>query len=338
MSGASSTGGPSTSGVCMGPTSIDAGTSECVLTCDGGSALPELWVQDAIPSVSPLNSVVAVDDDFAVAVGMGGAIITWDGGSWSNAISPTTTDLDSVWGDSRSDVWAAGTGIVIHWDGSAWSVQTNDAGTFGSLWGTSQGVWMVTEEGIWDLADGGWAVRAIDGGSGGNLSLFGYSTWGTSPDDLWIANNSQGLLHVQDSSVQVFSTPINASAVWGFSDANLIAAGSEVVGQGGADAPQTGIAEQWTGSWSTFSLPCDGGCESEMGQAWGACPAAVWIPETTFNGVEICRWTGTGCVDEALPNAPSQAYLGSLSGSDHYVWVVGGVISPQRGFIYHAVH
>ncbi|MDF2693089.1 MAG: hypothetical protein K0S65_1472, partial [Labilithrix sp.] len=47
-----------------------------------------------------------------------GGPLAWD----TVPASPTTADLNAVWGSSSSDVWAVGNaGVVLHYDGKSWS-------------------------------------------------------------------------------------------------------------------------------------------------------------------------------------------------------------------------
>jgi hypothetical protein len=61
------------------------------------------------------------------AVGDGGTILHFDGGSWTKMQSGTTGDLHSVWGTSDQNIWAAGyhsqsaVTAVVHYDGTSWS-------------------------------------------------------------------------------------------------------------------------------------------------------------------------------------------------------------------------
>ena len=39
----------------------------------------------------------------------------------ATSMTPSGAGLDAVWGNSDSDVWAAGAGVLVHWDGTAWT-------------------------------------------------------------------------------------------------------------------------------------------------------------------------------------------------------------------------
>jgi hypothetical protein len=42
------------------------------------------------------------------AVGKAGTILHWNGSAWSTVPSPTSADLDAVFGADACDVWAVG--------------------------------------------------------------------------------------------------------------------------------------------------------------------------------------------------------------------------------------
>jgi hypothetical protein len=65
------------------------------------------------------------------AVGDGGTILHFDGGSWTKMASGTTGDLHSIWGTSDQNIWAAGyndtkgTVTIVHYHGTSWQVIDN---------------------------------------------------------------------------------------------------------------------------------------------------------------------------------------------------------------------
>ena len=70
------------------------------------------------------------------AVGDNGAMLQWNGASWSAVASNTAENLYSVHCTAASDCWATGNnGAIIHWDGTSWSPLTS--GTNAVLLGVS---------------------------------------------------------------------------------------------------------------------------------------------------------------------------------------------------------
>lgn len=91
---------------------------------------------------------------WAVGIDKGGTIIRWDGSSWSNVTSPTTSALYSVYMLSSTDGWAVGyRGTVIRWDGSSWSTVTSP--TKDSL----LSVYMLSPTNGWAVGDDGAIIR-----------------------------------------------------------------------------------------------------------------------------------------------------------------------------------
>lgn len=68
-----------------------------------------------------------VDD--VVVVGTDGTVLRFDGARWDREETPTTEPLFSMWGRSRSDVYAVGGydgGELLHFDGQTWSRLSGD--------------------------------------------------------------------------------------------------------------------------------------------------------------------------------------------------------------------
>ncbi|MGO9687576.1 MAG: WD40/YVTN/BNR-like repeat-containing protein, partial [Syntrophobacteraceae bacterium] len=85
------------------------------------------------------SSVWGTSGSDVYAVGDKGAIVHYDGKSWSYMTSGTTQNLHSVWGSSESDVFAAGeAGTILHYDGKSWSAMTSGTTqNLHSVWGSS---------------------------------------------------------------------------------------------------------------------------------------------------------------------------------------------------------
>jgi hypothetical protein len=89
------------------------------------------WVIDPVPprlSHINLNSVAYSSPTTAVAVGQFGAIMRWDGSSWSEdeqSISLTQAELNAVAFAPTGEGWAVGTfGTILHFDGKEWSLES----------------------------------------------------------------------------------------------------------------------------------------------------------------------------------------------------------------------
>ena len=121
------------------------------------------WSATSLPVQGSGIWGVAPDDIFVV--GGNGAILHYNGNSWSTMTSPTTAQLKGVWGSSGNNVYAIGeistpnaasSTVVLHYDGVSWAVVKELKTTkLNSLWGSSES-------------------NILAGGSGG-YSLAGYS-------------------------------------------------------------------------------------------------------------------------------------------------------------------
>ncbi len=109
------------------------------------------WTPSTIPvTTSSLNAISGTASNDVWSVGDAGTIVHWDGATWSSTPSGTTTDLEGVWADGGSDVWAVGghnAGIVLHFDGTTWSQSYHGNSELYAVWGTS------TDD-VWAVGDG----------------------------------------------------------------------------------------------------------------------------------------------------------------------------------------
>ena len=97
------------------------------------------WQYMPFAETVSLYSLWGVDEDdiFAVGVkhvsGNPGAILHFDGVSWTAMSNPGPEHLYGVWGTSANDVFAVGLrGVIHHYDGTGWAPMTS---------GTTQGLW-----------------------------------------------------------------------------------------------------------------------------------------------------------------------------------------------------
>lgn len=141
------------------------------------------------------------------AVGYGGAIVHFDGTSWSIEPSPTRSTLYAISGTDASNVWAVGeAGVVLHWEGTRWV--SIDGGTTRDLRAVqalqSGHVWVVGAEEVRRFDGTRWSVLTPIETPISNIQLLARSD-----SDVWLAS-TQHVQHWNGSAWQWI--PVDASS------------------------------------------------------------------------------------------------------------------------------
>ncbi len=208
-----------------------------------------------------LNGVWASAANDAWTVGNGGAILHWNGTTWSAKTSGTGVNLNAVGGTGPSDAWAVGdNGTIVHWT-SAWAGTPSDTGN------TLYAVWAVSPTDAWAGGDNGTLVRWNGTGwasatSSTTYSIFGL--WGTASNDVWAVTYKGSVLHWNGSawSAETFVTYGNLNGVWGSATNDIWAAGDY------------GSLVHWDGSsWTAMAA----GTGNPFYGVSGAGAADVWV-------------------------------------------------------------
>jgi hypothetical protein len=239
------------------------------------------WLSRAISGSGILSDVWGSGANDVWAVGSGGAILHWDGATWSAPNS--TKPLTSLWGSGANDVWAVGgTGTILHWDGSSWSAATS--GTTSDL----QGVWGSSANDVWAVGSNGALVHwngtiwsASTSPLGGNL----YAVWGSGPNDVWAIGDVGTAVHWNgtawsDATSLISQQPGTIRGIWGDSADDAWMVGAGVSGPSG-NIMRRGVLDMW-GSVQVLS-------SSDFNGVWGSGANDVWA---VGNGGTIARWNG----------------------------------------------
>ena len=118
------------------------------------------WTQQSSPG-NFMDAVSMVSPTDGWAVGSGGDIVHFDGTSWTNYTSPTTTNLWSLDMVDANEGWAGGTlGLMLHYQNGTWTQVTPNPGST-----TIEAIQMLN-------ANEGWAV-----GYGGQILHYTGGTW-----------------------------------------------------------------------------------------------------------------------------------------------------------------
>ncbi len=140
-------------------------------TLASGEALQAIW------AVSPTSVWGATS---------AGAILHFDGSTWTTSTTYAGSAFVDIWASSDSDVWVADdAGGLAHWNGSSWSGYPTGASALSRVWGSSSS----------DVYAVGTTVAGqvlhFDGSSWSSIDVgiahqYGYVS-GSGADDVWIA-------------------------------------------------------------------------------------------------------------------------------------------------------
>lgn len=126
-------------------------------------------------------------------------IFHWDGTAWSGTTGVVKKGLNSVWGNSATDIWAVGDeGTIFHWNGILG--ETVPSGTKDNL----NGVWGSSASDVWAVGGyppGGNSNGSIHHWNGATWSSIRIGTsvlnsvWGSSAADVWAVGEDGTILH-----------------------------------------------------------------------------------------------------------------------------------------------
>ncbi len=254
------------------------------------------WSTIAGVDASALNSVWGASSDNVFAAGDGGAILHFDGSVWTTMASGTSSDLHGIWGSSSDDVFAvADNGTILHFDGSAWSAMAG--GSTSHLYS----IWGASSDSVFAVGAAG-AIRHYDGSawsalaSGTTADL--YSIRGTSSADVTAVGAGGAVLHFDGSvwTTMASGTSNALYGVWAASPSDIFA-----VGAGGIIIHYTG------GAWN----PVDSGTTNSLFEVWGNGSFDVYA---TGNDGLIVHDNGTAW--SAMASSTSSALWGIWGRSD----------------------
>ncbi len=123
-----------------------------------------------------------------------GVILHYDGQSWTSQFEADGIHLEAVWGNSPSDVYAAGwNGVILHFNGTDWRPVDTPSGTFlfGEWVGSATDIFAVGKAGtiFRSTADGSALVRETPT----RKDLFG--VWGSGSADVFAVGSAGTILH-----------------------------------------------------------------------------------------------------------------------------------------------
>lgn len=253
------------------------------------------WVEVPLPAGTPLLAWVhAWSPTAAMAVGVDGAAVWWDGAAWSTLQTGTTEDLWGVFGFGPEEVWVvggdadAGDPLILTGPPQALAPMALDpdanprgATTLFKVWGVDGALWLVGQYGTLLQRSGvGWV--AVSGGAEANQDFIGID--GLAPDALTVVGGRGNARVAHPRSDGSWET-LAPSGIGGLSAVAHIEGGAYVVGgvagYAGRFDPSTGLIEDeaFLGTETLHSAWSDGAGRTYMVGGTFAPPhrGAAWV-------------------------------------------------------------
>ncbi len=281
---------------------------------------------DAPSKVSDIAFLSATD---ALAVGVDGLLLRWNGSSWLRTSSPTTIDLSSITAISANNIWMTGnTGelqrvaVAFHWNGQAWREFPLP------VLGPVSVISSVSASDVWALSYGGGVIR-WNGHEWRTVPLpadrwvYVDSIVPVSPGEAWGTNSYGTVYHFVQGAFEREYSPVSEEGSNGWGAAFALSSNNVWFGGSG------GLFVHWDGT--AFSQHVCQGCE----------PRIKGLPLTDIhmtspnNGWAITRgsimhwdglqWRRTEQFTDAEPRSPFVGYdmrLIRMSSQDHG-WILG---------------
>jgi len=322
--------------------------NEAPLPEDASAAVPETESPDAeLDSTVPEAGCDASDPSCTTE------LVPCESVEWClvpTNVSPADT-LTAVWGTSKSDVWAVGSGgTIIHYDGSAWTATpTGLENTFHAVWGSGPNdVWVVSSTGVvlhgTGFANGTASWTNVPPPLSPASQVIVRAVWGSSADDVRIGGSAfTGMINGRnrrgDQFVKVTlpdggtgwrpleGTPLITS-IWGSSADDVWMA---------ADNSAASITTTHERGLIFHGSPADGGADANAGDplTWTAVDAqsihrleAVWGSSAN----DVWAVGGKGTIRHVTPGderwqkiaSPTDETLRAVWGSGpNDIWIVG---------------
>lgn len=214
------------------------------------------------------------------------------GETWNNSPSPVNRNLYSIWGNSSSNIYAAGDGIMLRYNGTGWEVVQGRCYNYRALSGSN-------------------SSEVVATGLGGPLEKFTSSTsggeWEVNPS--WTSGNKYG--------------------VWGSSAGNYVAVGDSWAKS--PTSASTPIMRMTNGVWSqtpgTNAILDQGWVyNTTLNAVWGASANSVWAGgmNDSRNGPVIYHWDNNTWHADMISTDGSAPIVGIWGASATDVWAVAG--------------
>lgn len=293
------------------------GTDDPVGRCSGKwdlDAVPHPWkIVYEDPSTFALVGVWSSSATDVFVTGTEGAVVHFDGTTWTSQISGTDFEIFDLWGSSSTNVYGAvgdddsagQVGAILHYDGVTWTHEDIEAPYLVGIWGSSPSD--VFAVGMWGTIlhfDGHQWSQQTSG-----TTEFLWDVWGSSPTNVFAVGSGGTILHYDGISwsPQVSGTSVELRGVWVGSETSAFA-----VGWHSTEGTTTALAYDGS-SWSVandgFTTP------AVLLGVWGRSPTDVYA----VGNVGVWRYDGSSWTNEAQ----SSAGLWGIWGSDTEIYAAG---------------
>ncbi|MBL9008837.1 MAG: hypothetical protein JNJ46_31545 [Myxococcales bacterium] len=259
-------------------------------------------------------------------------------------------NLQAIWGNSTTDVWAAGSGSgTLHWNGTSWRRIANPGmgETIWSLWGTGpNNVYAIGDNGLCMRWNGSsWRRIELPIPSGIALN----DIWGSGANDIWIVGDDGLVVRYNGTNWAVVpTTGVNSLwSVWGSGNNNIWMVGElgymlkwdgtklDEFSSGGSTLyarvrgfssnkiwmlTNAGYVSAWDGMrWGTASTMLTGGMTA--GNLFVNNDTSIWFT----NSSETTRWNGMTAVRYSNGDGNALWTQGTSDG-----WLVGNSAAISR--------
>ena len=287
----------------------------------GATSAIENWHFLFGPGVNGVNFSVEID----AVVPAQNAVLRWQ--VLRQGI--TSNELNSVWRNTASDVWAVGlNNTIVHYNGTAWTQPITGLAfaSYTGVFGTSgTDVWAVGGQGSTAHWNGSKWLRTVL-----NTSVFFTGVWGSAPGNYYASANGGIGYHLSGSSWSQINFPFtitgNLHAVWG-SDASHV----WMVGDGGQILFFNGSFWAKVASPTTQPLLTVWGTSATNVFAAGGFGTVLhfngssWSVQASGTGHTLSGFGGTG---------PSNVWVVGASGvTQHYNGSAWSTVARKSGFL-----
>lgn len=274
-------------------------------------------------------------------------IVSCEGVEWCPATNPADfkSALTAVWGTSKNDVWAVGSGgALIHFDGSAWKDESLDTTrTLFSIGGSGpDDAWIVGTYGTVLHRTGGgvWELQPVVSYTGASEKML-FGVWSSSPDQVWIGGESLKIPTEKKAATQYRRTPADGGAQWqAVSPCPTCTFVSHVWGPSADEVWSVGAL----GKAYRTTMDDDGGAPvsveivthatQDLLGVWGNDKDDVWLVGRRGTA-RRCRAGSTEC--ETVETSSAEDFYAVWGSAADDVWVVGdeGTILHFDGATFH---